>query len=293
MMSAVLAKNALPGVVQLLQADVRRHVMADRRHERDRPPALRFRESSRSTRRARASTTTPDALSTAASQKPSVCAMTRMFSSVAPGRTPQRRPTASGWSATRSPGAAAPSPAGRCSISSRAAVPSSRPTREPRHLRLVRSFAAAAPELRREVARNAEDDHDGGGAFVLRDQHRAVRFRRVVERARRRDAVDEHRLAAHVATREVGRRAEADVDGVEIEARRRACRSSAAPDAPSSAPAVFVAARDARPPTTSGTRPAAAPSPRAGRPSRELRSFAATSCCASACAGVPVIRPHH
>ena len=168
---------------------------------------------------------TPDPLSTDASQKPSVCAMTRMFSSVMPGRTPNtadgfrfgrdsiasRIRTFTGWPA---------------SSSSRAAVPSSRPTEN--HGTFVR-FGPSPPLPQSCVVKLPGMPSTmtmAAAPFLFGQQHRAVRLRRVVQRARRRHAVDEHRLAAHVASGEVGRRAEADPDGVEVETgRRRADRA--------------------------------------------------------------------
>ena len=110
---------------------------------------------------------TPDPLSTAASQKPSVCAMTRMFSSVVPGSTPN---TADGLRLVRDSIASRirifTGVAAVDQLAQRGAVVEA--DREPRHLGQVRSFAAAAPELGREVAGNAEHDDDGRRALLLR-----------------------------------------------------------------------------------------------------------------------------
>ena len=233
---------------------------------------------------------TPDPLSTAASQKPSVCAMTRMFSSVMPGRTPK---TADGLRSVRD-SISEPHPefhrrAALDQLAQHGAVVEA--DREPGDFRQIRSLAAAAPELRREVARDAEDDDDRRRAFLFGQQHRAVRFGGVVQGARRRNAVDDDGLAAHVASGEVGGRAEADVDRLEVEpGRRRADRSE---DRMRASSARRSRRSRCSPPTTVGNQAGGSgvSSSRTSMP--KLRSFAATSCCASACAGVPVIRPHH
>ena len=86
--------------------------------------------------------------------------------------------------------------------------------------------AVGGVELGGEIARNPESDENGRGPGLVGALRCPVPLRRMADDAGRRDAVEEDRLATHVATEKVGGGAESEPDGLEIEAslgrRRRA-----------------------------------------------------------------------
>ena len=145
---------------------------------------------------------------------------TRMFSSVMPGSTPQ---TAAGFRFGSNVD-------GELQVNLRrlAAVHHLRrrpgrpscPEREPRHSRLVRSFTAAAPATAsRSCLESPRTIRMAAGAVVLGASSSRRRCRAaMIERARRRDAVDEDRLAARTSRPAKSCRVpESDVDRVEVE----------------------------------------------------------------------------